>query len=117
MPPDRQTGDKGIELLATHALQFDIRRSHFHLARHQVRDDADKVCWVCPRCSQAAALPIACHASQRSRKKSSDSLLREPFGRPLGLPDWPGSPSTRDPKRTLDRQVAAFRRGLAYCIV
>ena len=24
------------------------------------------------------------------RKNSSQSLLREPFGRPLGLPDWPG---------------------------
>ena len=38
----------------------------------------------------SAGLPKACHASQRSRKNSSLSLLREPFGRPLGLPDWPG---------------------------
>ena len=28
--------------------------------------------------------------SWRSAKKSSLSLLREPCGRPLGLPDWPG---------------------------
>ena len=38
----------------------------------------------------SAGLPKACHASQRSRKNSSLSLLREPCGRPLGLPDWPG---------------------------
>src|SRR5262249_53463558 len=38
----------------------------------------------------SAGLPKASHASQRSRKKSSLSLLREPRGRPLGLPDWPG---------------------------
>src|SRR5215475_7805671 len=38
----------------------------------------------------SAGLPKASHTSQRSRKKSSDSLLREPFGLPLGLPDWPG---------------------------
>ena len=38
----------------------------------------------------SAGLPKACHASQRSRKNSSLSLLREPRGRPLGLPDWPG---------------------------
>src|SRR4030095_13878700 len=38
----------------------------------------------------SAGLPKACHTSQRSRKNSSLSLLREPFGRPLGLPDWPG---------------------------
>ena len=38
----------------------------------------------------SAGLPKACHASQRSRKNFSLSLLREPFGRPLGLPDWPG---------------------------
>src|SRR4029450_7407679 len=37
----------------------------------------------------SAGLPKACHASQRSRKNFSLSLLREPFGRPLGLPDWP----------------------------
>src|SRR3974390_2518151 len=38
----------------------------------------------------SAGLPKAVHASQRSRKKSSVSLLRVPGGRPLGLPDWPG---------------------------
>ena len=38
----------------------------------------------------SAGLPKACHASQRSRKNSSLSLLREPCGRPRGLPDWPG---------------------------
>ena len=38
----------------------------------------------------SAGLPEVCQASQRSRKNSSLSLLREPFGRPLGLPDWPG---------------------------
>src|SRR5262245_16229833 len=38
----------------------------------------------------SAGLPNACHASQRSRKNISLSLLREPRGRPLGLPDWPG---------------------------
>ena len=38
----------------------------------------------------SAGLPKACRASQRSRKNSSLSLLREPCGRPLGLPDWPG---------------------------
>src|SRR5215467_8748606 len=38
----------------------------------------------------SAGLPKTCHASQRSRKKSSDSLLRDPFGRPAGLPDCPG---------------------------
>jgi hypothetical protein len=32
----------------------------------------------------SAGLPKACHASQRSRKNLSLSLLREPFGRPLG---------------------------------
>jgi hypothetical protein len=38
----------------------------------------------------SAGLPKACHASHRSRKKSSESLLREPGGRPRGFPDWPG---------------------------
>src|SRR4029453_8430948 len=38
----------------------------------------------------SAGLPKTFPPSQRSRKNSSLSLLREPCGRPLGLPDWPG---------------------------
>ena len=43
-----------------------------------------------PRRCHQRWLAEACHASHRSRRNSSLSLLREPFGRPLGLPDWPG---------------------------
>ena len=38
----------------------------------------------------SAGRPQTCHARERSAKNSSLSLLREPCGRPLGLPDWPG---------------------------
>ena len=38
----------------------------------------------------SAGWPKACQLAWTSRKNSSLSLLREPFGRPLGLPDWPG---------------------------
>jgi hypothetical protein len=29
-------------------------------------------------------------SSKRSPRKASEILCREPFGRPFGLPDWPG---------------------------
>jgi hypothetical protein len=38
----------------------------------------------------SAGRPNSCHAACRSATNCSLSLLREPCGRPLGLPDWPG---------------------------
>ena len=61
------------------------------LSRYQRRNHAHTNSLGCVHAAViSAGLPKACHASQRSRKNFSLSLLREPFGRPLGLPDWPG---------------------------
>src|ERR1700730_2289987 len=38
----------------------------------------------------SAARPCSCHSAYASVRKSLDSLLREPLGRPAGLPEWPG---------------------------
>src|SRR5262245_10619146 len=38
----------------------------------------------------SACLPCSCHASCKSDRKSSPSLLREPFGLPFGLLDCQG---------------------------
>jgi hypothetical protein len=37
-----------------------------------------------------AAIPLSDQTSQKSRRKSSLSLFRDPFGRPAGFPDCPG---------------------------
>src|SRR4029453_11452641 len=63
----------------------------------------------------SAGLPKACHASQRSRKKSSLSLLREPFGRPLGLPDWPGFQGI-NPRCLCSRTVESLSAASAFDI-
>src|SRR5690349_23180915 len=42
------------------------------------------------RMSLTAIAPCSSHSLRTSARNSSASLLREPFGRPAGLPDWPG---------------------------
>jgi hypothetical protein len=64
----------------------------------------------------SAGLPNACHASQRSRKNSSLSLLREPFGLPLGLPDWPGFQGI-NPRCLCSRSVESLSAVSAFDIV
>ena len=64
----------------------------------------------------SAGLPKACHASQRSRKNSSLSLLREPCGRPLGLPDWPGFQGI-NPRCLCFRTVELLSAASAFDIV
>src|SRR4029453_1784826 len=63
----------------------------------------------------SAGLPKACHTSQRSRKKSSDSLLREPFGRPAGLPDCPGFQGI-NPRCLCSRTVESLSAAEAFDI-
>ena len=61
------------------------------LSRYQRCNHAHELDRMRPRrCHQRWLAECAATPRADRRRNSSLSLLREPFGRPLGLPDWPG---------------------------
>ena len=86
-PPSIPPSDKGLELRVTHALHVDCGGG-FELSRHQRCDHAHELDGMRPRRGHqrwlAESLPCI---TEIAEEVLTQAFVREPCGRPLGLPD------------------------------